>query len=159
MTIVFIVKQNNYMTKPILLLSQNAFYASLDWMFTVELKTWPNTDLDVNLYISQNYPLAVDSKTRKLKPLCQPVQNSCAICRERAATGAIACFVSCGYVSHEKKHRIIKLKSFRTQRGVKKKKLRQNSNCSEKTTTAFHQWKQKKRQTDILYIALHSRAL
>lgn len=92
-------------------------------MFTVELKTWPNTDLDVNLYISQNYPLAVDSKTRKLKPLCQPVQNSCAICRERAATGAIACFVSCGYVSNEKKHRIIKLKSFRTQRGVKKKSL------------------------------------
>lgn len=159
MTIVFIVKQNNYMTKPILLLSQNAFYASLDWMFTVELKTWPKTDLDVNLYISQNYPLAVDSKTRKLKPLCQPVQNSCAICRERAAEREqlpvlfhVATLVMRKNIEYQ-----IEIFPYTTR--SQKKKLRQNSNCSEKTTTAFHQWKQKKRQTDILYIALHSRAL
>lgn len=36
-------------------------------MFTVELKTWPNTDLNVNLYIQQNHPFGRLFENKKIE--------------------------------------------------------------------------------------------
>lgn len=158
MTIVFIVKQNNYMTKPILLLSQTLFM--LHWIECLlsnskhDLKlTWM---LIYTFHKTIRWPLIRKQENwNRFVNLCKIAAPSVEKERQREQLPVLF------HVATLVMRKNIELSNWNlsVHNAQSKKKLRQNSNCSEKTTTAFHQWKQKKRQTDILYIALHSRAL